>query len=247
MKPGSNENYDNKTEGLSSGRDYDNSSGYDNSSSGLTGSTGAGYGSTGTGYDSTSGGTTGSGYDGTSTGTGSGITGGHHHHGQTEDIVHGGDHFTSTANRLDPNIADDSAVPFEGSTTGTSGLGSSDNYGSSNTGTGLTGTSDRDNYDSSNTGTGLTGSSGRDNYDSSNTSTGLGRDKYDSSNTGTGYGSTTGDNFDSSNTGTGSGRRYVLVSSCSIQYTDMSPEVKTLITMGTTCRCFLATQWFRGI
>ena len=79
------------------------------------------------------GGTTGtSGYDNTSTGgiTGTGHHGSHGHHGgitgKAEDIVHGGDHHTSTANKLDPHVSGGGNLENMSGTTGTStGLGSS--------------------------------------------------------------------------------------------------------------------------
>lgn len=77
--------------------------------------------------------------------TGSGLTGsdtGHHGHhggvgGRVDDLVHGGEHHTDTANRLDPHVAGGRG-PIEHVTVGggsESGLGSSTagGYGSSNT------------------------------------------------------------------------------------------------------------------
>ena len=58
----------------------------------------------------------GAGYDGTTTGN-AGLTGHGEHHGhhrQGEDIVHGGAHYTETANKLDPHVS-----------TSSSGLGTS--------------------------------------------------------------------------------------------------------------------------
>ena len=80
--------------------------------------------------------------------TGSGLTGstGHHGHhggvtGRAEDIIHGGDHHTETANRLDPHVSGGRGGLEHATVEGTgSGLGGSHNtsggYGSS---TGTTG------------------------------------------------------------------------------------------------------------
>lgn len=78
--------------------------------------------------------------------TGSG-TGHHGHHGgvtgKVDDLVHGGEHHTETANRLDPHVSGGRG-PLEhtsvggsgsglGSSTATHGTGSTGGYGSSNT------------------------------------------------------------------------------------------------------------------
>ena len=96
--------------------------------------------------------------------TGTHGTHGHHgHHGHHEDIVHGGEHFTETANKLDPHVSGGTGgVGVESVTSGaahgrtgiSTGTGAESGYGSSSTGTGsgLTGSSGRDYY-SSNTGT----------------------------------------------------------------------------------------------
>lgn len=81
-------------------------------------------------------GTTGSGM------TGSGTTGHHGHHGgltgKAEDIIHGGDHHTETANRLDPHVSGGRGPIEHATVEGGSGLGGSSTggYGSS---TGTTG------------------------------------------------------------------------------------------------------------
>ncbi len=63
------------------------------------------------------GGTTGTGM----TGRGLGSTTGHHDHHAGEDIVHGGAHYTETANKLDPHVSGGSGLESS-TTTGTSGL-----------------------------------------------------------------------------------------------------------------------------
>ncbi|KAL8809195.1 MAG: hypothetical protein Q9200_003624 [Gallowayella weberi] len=129
-------NLANKTDPrVDSDRDGSNRHG---TTSGLTGSntSGTGYGSSG--YDSTN---TGSGLTGS--GSGSGLTGhGHHGHhggvsGKVDDLVHGGEHHTETANRLDPHVSGGRG-PLEHTTVGGSGSGlggstGSSGYGSSNT------------------------------------------------------------------------------------------------------------------
>ncbi|KAL8917362.1 MAG: hypothetical protein Q9208_007979 [Pyrenodesmia sp. 3 TL-2023] len=140
-------------------------------------------------------GTTGSGM------TGSGITGHHGHHGDT-DIIHGGEHHTETANRLDPHVSGGRGPLEHATVEGGSGLGgsSSGGYGSS---TGNTSgphsssmankadprvDSDRDGRRGLETGSGNTGG-----YGSSTGTTG----GYGSSTGGTGYNDNT-----SSTTGT---------------------------------------------
>ncbi|KAI4176485.1 MAG: hypothetical protein LQ348_006006 [Seirophora lacunosa] len=111
-------------------------------------------------------------------GTGSGLTGssatGHHGHhggltGKADDIVHGGDHHTETANRLDPHVAGGRG-PIEHATVGdaSSGLG---------------GSSDRDGRRGVETGSGTSGG-----YGSSTDAT---RGYGSSTDATSGYGSTT--------------------------------------------------------
>ena len=97
-----------------------------------SGNTSGGYGS----------GTTGQGVTGSGTGSaGLGSTTGEHghhgrHHGQAEDIIHGGAHYTETANKLDPHVSGGASTGsgYEGRTE-TAG-----DYGSgSGTGQGATG------------------------------------------------------------------------------------------------------------
>lgn len=174
-----------------------------------------------------------------SRGLGSGNTGGltsgttgthgtHGHHGHHEDIVHGGDHLTATANKLDPHISGGvKGVGLESVTSGSAhsktgistGTSAESGYGTSSTatGSGLTGSSGSHGLSNTGTGTGLTGSSGSHGLSGTGTGTGLtgssGRD-HGLSNTGTGSGLTgsSGRDYDSSNTGTGltgtSGRDY---------------------------------------
>ena len=83
--------------------------------------------STGTGYHGTGTGMTGS-------GLGSGSTGHHGSHGgvggKVDDLVHGGEHHTNTANRLDPHVAggrgpiEHAAVPSTGTHGSSTGMGS---------------------------------------------------------------------------------------------------------------------------
>ncbi|MCJ1248662.1 hypothetical protein MMC30_005880 [Trapelia coarctata] len=157
----SRDNYDNSSTGV-------RSSGVGSGRDPATGTTiGSGHHTTGTGVGSSRR----DNYDGTTDtssggliGTESRITGDHHHkhHGHGEDIVHGGAHHTATANRLDPAVADSGALPFGGSTTGTSDR------------TGALGASGRGDYDNTASGrTGALGASGRGDYDNS-TTTGTG-------------------------------------------------------------------------
>lgn len=99
------------------------------------------------GYDSsnTSGGygsgTTGQGLTGRETGSsGYGSTVGEHghhgRHGQVEDIVHGGEHYTETANKLDPHVSggDNTSSGYGARSEGTGGYGSGSGTGDGTSG-----------------------------------------------------------------------------------------------------------------
>ncbi|KAI4238384.1 MAG: hypothetical protein L6R40_005746 [Gallowayella cf. fulva] len=154
---------------VDSDRDGSNRHDHGTTGSGLTGSntSGTGYGGS-SGYGSTAGGSSNVGphssnlankadprvdsdLDSSRGTTGSGLTGsgtGHHGHhggvtGKVDDLVHGGEHHTETANRLDPHVSGGRG-PLEhtsvggsgsglGSSTATHGTGSTGGYGSSNT------------------------------------------------------------------------------------------------------------------
>ncbi|KAL9120402.1 MAG: hypothetical protein Q9187_003045 [Circinaria calcarea] len=143
----------------------------------------------------------------------------HGHHGHHEDIVHGGDHLTQTANKLDPHVSGGvKGVGLESVTSGSAhsktgistGASAESGYGSSTgTGSGLTGSSHRDHgLSGTGTGSGMTGSSGSHGLSGAGTGTGLtgSSGNHGLSGTGTGSGLTgSSGSHGLSGTGTGTG------------------------------------------